>query len=192
MPRRIALKDSQTIYYAYRLGVNQKSQEVFDDIKQARAYVADKSGTVYDSRMGSETSYNLQFIVNLDTDTAKIDEYTRVWIKEQPRMSEDKPDYEIVARPDKRDGQLLVSCRSTAVNYSEFYYEYNGEVLRFMAIDDLENLKFLVPANMYLPIDFDTKLWYDVPDDVDSTDYAMSMVGKTENNGYVEYEVELK
>ena len=192
MPRRIALKDSQTIYYAYRLGVTQKSQEVFGEIKEALAYVADKSGTVFDSRMGSETSYNLQFIVNLDNDTKLIDEYTRVWIKTLPRLSEDKPDYEIVAAPNKRDGQLLVSCRSTAINYSEFYYEYNGEVLRFMAIDDLENQKFLVPANMYLPIDFDTKLWYDVPDDISSKEYAMAVVGKKEVDGFVEYEVELK
>lgn len=192
MPRRISLKDSQNIYYAYRLGLNHKSQEVFDEIKQTRAYVSDKSGTAYDSKMGTETAYNLQFIVNEDSDTSKIDEYTRVWIRTLPRMSSDKPDYEIVARPEKRDGQIIVSCRSTAVNYSEFYYEYNGEILRFMAIDDLENLKFIVPSNVYLPIDFDTKLWYDVPDDIESVEYAMSMVGKEENNGYIEYSVELK
>lgn len=186
------MKDSQTIYYAYRLGLNERSQEVFDDIKETKAYVADRTGSAYDSRMGTEASYDLQFIVNATDDNKKIDQYTRVWINTLPRVSDDKPDYEIVSKPTTRNGQILVSCRSTATNYSEFYYEHNGEILRFMAIDDLANLKFIVPINMYLPIDFDTKLWYDVPDDVESTDYAMSMVGKEEVGKYVEYTVELK
>ena len=192
MSRRNLLKDSQTIYYAYRLGLNERSQEVFDDIKETKAYVADRTGSAYDSRMGTEASYDLQFIVNATDDNKKIDQYTRVWINTLPRVSDDKPDYEIVSKPTTRNGQILVSCRSTATNYSEFYYEHNGEILRFMAIDDLANLKFIVPINMYLPIDFDTKLWYDVPDDVESTDYAMAMVGKEEVGKYVEYTVELK
>ena len=66
MARRNALKDSTKIYYAYRLGINSKNQEVFDDIREAMALIAEKSGTVADSRMGSQTSYDVQFIVNLD------------------------------------------------------------------------------------------------------------------------------
>ena len=78
MARRLALKDCSTIYYAYRLGINSKSQEVFGEVKSVSAFVADKSGTAFDSRMGTETSYDVQFIVNADENTSLIDEYTRV------------------------------------------------------------------------------------------------------------------
>ena len=61
-----------------------------------------------------------------------------------------------------------------------------------MAVDDLENLKFIVPINMYLPIDFDTKLWYDEPEDVNDTEFLMKLVDKEEANGNIEYTVELK
>ena len=192
MARRLAKKDSSTIYYAYRLGINSNSQEVFDEVKSVSAFVADKSGTSFDSRMGTETSYDVQFIVNYDDNTSKIDEYTRVWLKMTPRTSDDKPDYEIVSSPERRNGQLLFSCRSTATNKSEFYYEYNGEILRFMAVDDLENLKFIVPINMYLPIDFDTKIWYDEPEDTDDTEFLMEMVDKEQVGDTIEYTVELK
>lgn len=192
MARRLALKDCSTIYYAYRLGINSKSQEVFGEVKSVSAFVADKSGTAFDSRMGTETSYDVQFIVNSDENTSLIDEYTRVWLKMTPRTSDDKPDYEIISSPERRNGQLQFSCRSTATNKSEFYYEHNGEVLRFMAVDDLENLKFIVPINMYLPIDFDTKLWYDEPEDVNDTEFLMKLVDKEEVNGNIEYTVELK
>lgn len=192
MARRLAKKDSSTIYYAYRLGINSNNQEVFDEVKSVSAFVADKSGTAFDSRMGTETSYDVQFIVNVDGNTSKIDEYTRVWLKMTPRTSDDKPDYEIVSSPEHRNGQLLFSCRSTATNKSEFYYEYNGEVLRFMAVDDLENLKFIVPTNMYLPIDFDTKIWYDEPEDTDDTEFLMEMVDKEQVGDTIEYTVELK
>lgn len=192
MARRLAKKDSSTIYYAYRLGINSNNKEVFDEVKSVSAFVADKSGTAFDSRMGTETSYDVQFIVNVDGNTSKIDEYTRVWLKMTPRTSDDKPDYEIVSSPEHKNGQLLFSCRSTATNKSEFYYEYNSEVLRFMAVDDLENLKFIVPINMYLPIDFNTKLWYDEPDGIDDTEFLMRLVDKEEVNGNIEYTVELK
>lgn len=192
MPRRLSLKDTSTIYYAYRLGFNARNQEVFGDVNEVVALVSDRSGNVSDSRMGTETSYDLQFIVNEDDDTAKINEYTRVWVKMSPRTSDDKPDYEIVAKPKSRNGQILVSCRSTATNSSEFYYEYNGEVLRFMAVDDLENSKFLVPKNTYLPIDFDTKVWYDYPEDIDSTDYMLEIEGIGEDDGYIVYTVNVK
>lgn len=192
MARRNALKDSTKIYYAYRLGINSNNQEVFDDIREAMALIAEKSGTVADSRMGSQTSYDVQFIVNLDEDTTKIDEYTRVWLRTLPRTSSDKPDYEIVAKPERANGQMLVSCRSTATNQQEFYYEHNGDILRFIAIDDLENFKFIVPKNMYLPIDFDTKLWYDEPEDANDTECRMSIVDIEENGGYTEYTVELE
>lgn len=192
MPRRNSLKDCSTIYYAYRLGFNARNQEVFGDVNEVVALVSDWSGNATDSRMGTENSYDLQFLVSRDEKTAKIDEYTRVWINMSPRTSDDKPDYEIVMKPTSRDGQVLVSCRSTATNNSEFYYEYNGEVLRFMAVDDLENYKFLVPRNIYLPIDFDTKVWYDYPDDTDSTENMLEIVDIEENGKYVEYTVELK
>lgn len=192
MPRRNSLKDTRMIYYAYRLGFNARNQEVFGDVNEVAALVADWSGTATDSRMGTETSYDLQFLVSEDENTEKIDEYTRVWINMSPRTSDDKPDYEIVSKPKSRNGQVLVSCRSTATNNSEFYYEYNGEVLRFMAVDDLENYKILVPKNMYLPIDFDTKVWYDLPDDTDSTDCLLKIVGIEEDGRYVEYTVELE
>ena len=64
--------------------------------------------------------------------------------------------------------------------------------MRFIAIDDLENFKFIVPKNMYLPIDFDTKLWYDEPEDVNDTECRMSIVDIEENGGYTEYTVELE
>ena len=45
---------------------------------------------------------------------------------------------------------------------------------------------------MYLPIDFDTKLWYDEPEDVNDTEFLMKLVDKEEVNGNIEYTVELK
>ena len=45
---------------------------------------------------------------------------------------------------------------------------------------------------MYLPIDFDTKLWYDEPEDANDTECRMSIVDIEENGGYTEYTVELE
>lgn len=190
MPRRISRKDSKEIFYAYRLGFSD-GKEVFGAINSCLAYVGDNSGNSKDSEFGSDNDYRVEIIIGFNNQTKFFDKYTRIWVNECPRTSDDAPDYVIVAEPEKRDGQILITCESSAINHIDLYYLFDGKIITFEAIDDLENGKFYVLPNVYLPIDIDTKMWYLEPVDENDENGTLKIIEVNSTNKCVEYSVEL-
>lgn len=191
MPRRNALKDSIKIYYAYRLGINSNSKEVFSEVQSVIAYLSDRDGSAPDDKFGTDNNYDVSFLIPKTIETQYFDKYTKVWIYSTPQSSGEQADYKIVAEPNIRDGQIYVRCQSVAIDNHNFYYEYNGDVIRFTAIWNEANSVFYTPSNMYLPIDEETKLWFVEPDSIEDEVGLIKLLSKTEYKKYTEYAVEI-
>lgn len=191
MPRRNCEKDKRTVYIAHRYGIDRKGNEVFGEPIEKRAVVSLYSGNSPDDEYGTAHSLSFEMLFDKDKDTKFINLYTRVWLNTIPVDSTDKPDCIITIPPQQADGQILISCTSTAVNESEFFYEVGGKVLSFVARDDLENNRFCTSANVYLPVDIGTKMWYIEPEDINDEYGVMRIVDKKEYKGYTEYVVEI-
>lgn len=189
MARRIAIKDGSTIYFANRIGVDTQGIGVYNGTTECTAYVADYSGSSPNSRFGSDNNYSLQIILQDCEDTKYINQYTKFWIYEFPRASSDPCDYMPISEPIHRDGQLLVSLNSVQVNYSDLYYAYNNRVIIFTAADYLENNKFYIKNNTYLPVAIGDTMWYLEPVNASDTNNTMTVTNITQYDKYVEYEV---
>lgn len=190
MPRRNALKDSITIYYAYRLGINSNGKEIFDDVRETTAYVSDRDGLAPDSHFGTDNDYSLAFLITENENTRYFDKYTKVWIYSSPISSDEQADYKITAEPISRDGQLYVKCESIAVDHHDFYYLKDEVIINFTVVWDEENSTFYTPRNMYLPLDEETKLWYVEPDNVEDEVGLIKLVEKRTTRKYTAYVVE--
>lgn len=188
MPRRINIKDGQVIYYAYRIGFVD-GIEKFDEVKSCIAYVSDSDGNFSYGNAGSEYNFSVDIIINLNSDTYFIDKYTKIWVTTVPIDSSDKPDYIINTEPLHRDGQILISCTSSTLDNIQLYYQYGEDVISFEAIDDLENNKFIIKSNTFLPIDTNTKLWYLKPVDINDTNNTMSVQEIKRSKKITEYMV---
>lgn len=191
MPRRNQLKDKRTVYIAYRYGIDEKGNEVFSDPIEQGAIISLTNGSSPDGRYGTDHNYSYEILFDKNEKTKYINLYTRIWVNKIPFNSTDAPDCIITKDPETANGQILVSCETSAVNESEFFYEFNGKVLRFVARDDLENNRFYTSANVYLPVDIDTKMWYIEPEDINDEYSTMRLVEKNEYKGYIEYVVEI-
>lgn len=191
MPRRNQEKDKRTVYIAHRYGFDKNGNEIYGNPIEQRAVVSLYSGNSEDDRFGTDHNYSFRILFDVNSETKYINLNTRIWLNTTPINSTDKPDCEISKEPEFADGQVLVSCNSTSVNETEFFYEYEGRVLSFVAKDDLENNRFFTNANVYLPIDNETKMWYLEPADIYDDYGTMTLINKTERYNIIEYEVEL-
>lgn len=191
MPRRNQEKDKRTVYIAHRYGIDADGNEIFGDPIEQKAVVSLYNGSSPDDKYGTANSVSFELLFDKNSVTKYINLYTRVWVNTIPISSTDSPDCVIASPPEMADGQILVACNSTAVNEDEFYYEYNGKVLSFIARDDLENNRFYTATNVYLPIDNETKMWYLEPEDIKDSVGTMRFIEKKEHKGYIEYTVEL-
>lgn len=192
MPRRITKKDSRTIYVANRIGTTLNGVDVYDDIFECEAQFSDLGGGRSRKEYGTDENYSFDFLTQINEKTKKINQYSKVWVFTYPRASSDYSDYIVQENPISRNGQFLVSCTSSAVNENELYYLHDDKILKFVANFDSENSVFYVGNNYSLPIDYDTVMWYNEPDDVDDEDSRMEFVKKTEYDNYTVYSVELK
>lgn len=192
MPRQNARKDSITIYYAYRLGINEDGIERFGNTKSVLAYADDRSGTAPDSVFGTDNNYSLQLLIPVTEATRYFDKYTKIWVRSTPKSSDDQADYKIQAEPLERDGQIYVQLQSIAVDHRDLYYLYNGEIITFSAIWNDEQHKFYTPTNMYLPIDKKTKMWYEQPENEDDENGRLTFKSKRTLRRYIEYTVNIK
>lgn len=190
MPRQVSRKDSQEIFYAYRVGVRKDGLEVFGDVKSCLAQVSDLEGSSSPERYGSENNYDLRVIIDANPDVLLIDQYTRIWIYATPIDSTTEPDYYIVRTPQYRNGQIYISCDKVAENSELIYFEHNGEILSTRVDFDFANSVFYTRPNMYLSIDETTKMWYAEPDDVDTQECLMTLVGVENQGRRIAYKVE--
>ena len=191
MPRRNSVKDRRTVYIAHRYGLDRNGNEIFGSPIEKKAVVSLYGGESPDAEYGTAHEFSFEILFDKDKDTKFVNLYTRVWLNTIPLDSTDSPDCIITSPPQEANGQILVSCTSTAVNESEFFYEVGGKILSFVARDDLENNKFYTAPNVYLPVDNSTKMWYLEPVDIDDEECSMRFVEKKEHKNYVEYTVEL-
>lgn len=191
MPRQIPKKDCIKIYYAYRLGIDQNGVQQFGAIKSCDAYFSDRSGGFEYAQYGSELNYGTQLILQDSEATRYFDEYTKIWVFSTPISSDEQPDYLIKGEPKLRDGQLMFSCDSVAVNNRQLYYQYGTSIIRFTAIFNENAGVFYTPVNMFLPIDKTTKMWFTEPDDVDTNEDVMYFVSKRTKPKYIEYTIRI-
>lgn len=191
MPRRNQEKDKRTVYIAHRYGIDANGNEIFGEPIEQNAVVSLYKGSSPDDNYGTASGLSFDLLFDKNSVTKYINLYTRIWVNTMPISSADSPDCVIASPPEMADGQILVACNSTAVNEGEFYYEYNGKVLSFVARDDLENNRFYTATNVYLPIDNETKMWYLEPADIEDSVGTMRFIEKKERKGYIEYTVEL-
>ena len=189
MPRRNSKKDCITIYYAYRLGIDENGKQVFGDIKSCEAYFSDRSGGFEYANYGSEKNYGTRLILQNIEATRYFDEYTKIWVFSTPTSSDQQADYLIKSEPEIRDGQILLDCDSLAVNHRDLYYLYNGNIVRFTAIFNKDGGVFYTPINQYLPIDRSTKMWFNEPDDAESDEDILEFVSKRTRPKFIEYTV---
>ena len=189
MPRQVSRKDSQEIYYAYRIGVRKDGLEIFGEVKSCLAHVGDIEGATAKARYGSENDYDLRVIIDCNPDVLRIDQYTRIWVYATPIDSTTEPDYYISRAPQFRNGEIYLSCNKVAENSELIYFEYNGEILSTRVEFDYIESAFYTRPNMYLPIDENTKMWYAEPDDNDTQECLMTLESVENQGRRVAYKV---
>lgn len=191
MPRQQSLKDKKTIYFAYRLGKSGRKY-LYSEVHSISAFVSDNGGKSPYSRMGTDENFFINIIIPYNAETQYIDRYTKIWVNEVPLSSNDDADFSITTDVVERNGEILLSCESTAVDHIDLYYEYEGNVVSFMAIDDLDNGLFYTAKNVYLPIDTSTQMWYEEPSNVYDTNNTMRLVEISKERNRIAYTVVLE
>lgn len=181
------MKDSITIYYAYRKGIVD-GEERFGALQSIDGvYISDRSGTGDEDSFGTDRNYDIRLLIPQCEKTRYFDLYTKIWIYSTPKSNAEQADYRVTAEPYARDGQLYVFCESIAVNNRELYY-LDGDEIITVSVKLNENLgKFYTRTNMYLPIDKRTKIWMTEPDDKDSDEDLIAIKSKRITKRYNEY-----
>lgn len=182
MPRRICLKDSKSFYYAYKIGKNKQKiyyGEVMKGNGQFTSYNATRKANYY----GEEFEFDGTLILE-HSKFPYIDEFTQVWINEEPNSNEDLPTHKVTGCGDVKDGLQTIYLKSNLSNSDTLYFEYEDTILEIDVKFDFDKKIATILENMYCPIDYLTKVWYNKPIDNNSTDSLLKLIYKETSCGF--------
>lgn len=189
MPKRLSLKDKKTIYYAHKIGeINGVSYfgEVYSMQCQFSRFTGDKSVFEY----GVRFDYDATAIIEYNDETKFIDKFTKFWFGNKPDDSNSTSDFSIVRISDVHNGLFVVNLLSRVKNSNEIWYEIDDNIYTADVLFDKETMKITTPNNMYMPIWYDTKVWYREPITSETTEGAIHLVDIIKTKNYTEYKFE--
>lgn len=186
MPKRIGVKDSKQLYISYKIGaINGKNQygAVFPIRGVLSSFVGERTVNFY----GVEFKYDASVIVEYNEATKYIDEFTKFWNNKKPNSGNDKSNYTIVRIGEVRDGLFTVYLRSNTFNANNIWYEIDGKIYVADVNFDFTNLIATTLSNVYMPMWYNTKVWYKEPTDTNDTNGALRLISIESENGYNKY-----
>lgn len=186
MPKRISEKDKKTIYFAYKLGqINLVTY--YTDIIEVKCQFSTFKGAKSVNYYGTELQYDAIAVFESNESTQHIDEFTKFWFGTKPVASSAPCDYDVVRIGARSNGLFTVYLRSITQNNDNLWYEIDGAIYETQVKMDKTNLRVVVPSNMYLPIWYTTKVWYEEPTNTNTTDYGIHLVDINKTENYQEF-----
>lgn len=189
MPKRLSLKDKKTIYYAYKIGeINGVSyySDVYSLQCQFSSFIGNKSIFEYGVRL----DYDAVAIIQYNEDTKFIDKFTKFWFGNMPVDGNSSSDFSIVKISDVHNGLFVVNLLSRVNNAHNIWYEFEDNIYTADVMFDKDNMTVTTPKNMYLPIWYNTKVWYREPEDATTTESAIHLVDINKAENYTKYKFE--
>ena len=165
---RIAKKDERDLYVAYKLGVNPNDNTIiYSKPILVKGMVIDSNGTMTYEDFGKSFQYDKKVVFEYDKNTRFIDEYSNIWLNKKPLEDGSNANYDVVYKSEIIDGLFTIYINSITNDTSKVYVSYDEENIIAIQLDlDYENLEAIIRNDMYLPIDNNTKIWLQMPEDI--------------------------
>ena len=182
MPRRVSLKDTKKFYYAYKIGKDR--QEVYyGEVIEGKGQFTDYNGTRQVNYYGETFEYNATLV--LQANNFFIDKFTKIWLGIRPNDNKQDATYKITGISDIKDGLFILFLKSNVPNSDTLWIEYDGKILEIDTTFDYENKIAKIPKNVYCPIDYLTKVWYNKPNDINSVEDLIKLSYKEVDGDYL-------
>ena len=165
---RIAKKEEKDLYVAYKLGVDiDENTIIYSKPKLVKGMVIDSNGTVSYEDFGKTFHYDKRIVFEYNKDTKFIDEYSIIWLNKKPLENSTNANYDVVYKSEVVDGLFTIYINSISNDTSKLYVSYDDENIIGVQIDlDYENLEAVIRNDMYFPIDNNTKIWLQRPNNI--------------------------
>ena len=181
MPKRICLKDSKQFYFSYKIGKT-KEKVYYGEIIKANGQFTSYNGVRKTDYYGEEIEFDGTLI--LQDKELYIDEFTKIWINEEPNSNEDLSTHKVTGIRDVKDGLQTIYLKSNLSNSDTLYFEHEGNILEIDVKFDFDKKIATISKNMFCPIDYLTKVWYNKPIDTNSTDSLIKLTYVETKNGF--------
>ena len=178
MPKRLKKSDKETVFFSYRLGVK-NGISFYDQINVGEAQFVSFDRYVNNENYGKELTYNALLLFEVDNYTQFIDEFTKFWVREKPLSADTPTNYRVNSVSKPENGIISVYLSSLTTNNYTLWYLYKGQILETQMQFDIDTLRGVAPKNMYLPWNETTKIWYEEPENANTTT-ALLRVAKNE------------
>lgn len=165
---RIAKKDERDLYVAYKLGINPNDNTiVYSKPKLIKGMVIDSNGTMNYEDFGKSFQYDKKIVFEDNKDSRFVDEYSNIWLNKKPLEDGNNANYDVLYKSEIVDGLFTIYIKSITNDTSKLYVSYDEENIIAIQIDfDYENLEASIRNDMYLPIDNNTKIWLQEPNNI--------------------------
>ena len=165
---RIAKKDERDLYVAYKMGIDPNSNTIiYSKPRLVKGMVTDSGGIINYEDFGKSLKYDKKVIFEYNKDTRFIDEYSNIWLNNKPLEDGSNANYDIVYKSEVVDGLFTIYINSIVSDTSKLYVSYDDENIIAIQIElDYSNLQAVIRNDMFLPIDNNTKIWLQRPNDI--------------------------
>lgn len=188
MPKRISVKDKTTIYYALKIGEIDGIAH-FAEVQPLECQFTTHTGVKSVYSYGTILNYNATAIIEYNESTRYINEFTRFWVGSCPDDSTKVNDYTVVRVGEPHNGLFTVYLASVTQNAQNIWYAYHDRILLAdVKIEkDDDGWYVIVPKNQFLPIWYDTKVWYREPSDLETLEYGLHLVDISEEEHFTKF-----
>lgn len=191
MPKRIAEKNKTNIYCSYKIGELNKITKYTTPIMLSGQFVSLK-GNKSPQYYGIDMKYDGIIIVEENNQTVYLDEFTKIWINNEP-VENSSADYKIQEILPPKDGLKTIYVSSTVKNNSNLWCLYEDGNIYKIDCQLFENnnneykYNAVFPINTYLEINYNTKIWYEEPIDKNDTNSLLELALIKQNKFNVVY-----
>lgn len=189
MPKRVSLKDSEVFYFKYKIGKT-NNKVVYTELKKAEGQFTYFSSTRRANFYGTEFEYNVTLVLEYNETTKYFDEFTKIWHCKPFEIDDTFCSFKINGVSKPVDGLFTVYLKQEISNHNNLWYELDGEIYEIDCMFHIENLTANIPSNMYCKIDYFTKVWYEEPESVETTNCLLKLVYKEEFTNVVFFKFE--
>lgn len=189
MPKRLSVKDTTTIYYALKIGEIDGISHYTNVLPLACQFTT-HTGVRATYNYGVMLNYNATAVVEYNEQTRYINEFTKFWYGTAPNDSSEVNDYTVVRVGEPQNGLFIIYLASVTQNADNIWYAVDDKIFLADVKFDRDELTVIIPRNQYLPIWYDTKVWYREPKSLDTTDYGLRLLDIAKEANYTRFSFE--
>lgn len=192
MPKRISNKNKSSIFCAYKIGESKGKTRYTNQIFPLDCQFTRYNGITKTDIYGKEISFVATAIFEYSEKTQYIDEFCKFWQSLQPENGNVFAEYSVAGMSNIVDGLFTVYLsENTKNNNCLWFLGDDNEIYEIQGIYDYDTKKFIIPQNMYCPIEHHTKVWEIEPETAESTEGLLSLTYKNKeiNNVVLEFEL---